>query len=160
MVTKDMIIKFYSDVEALGLKFPVAALSKATGFSKGNVSDYLNRKKEPSRNFIDSFYSVFGSSIKVPHGTLPDMAQTNVESSTVMLMEAITNLTISNRILAESNKLLAETISSERSVSSSSTSKVKGRLKNDGTAEIPLGNKGKHSEGRLKQTGSGVPVGK
>jgi hypothetical protein len=47
MITNDLIDKFYKDVTELKLRFPVAAIAKATGFSKGNVSDYLNKKKEP-----------------------------------------------------------------------------------------------------------------
>lgn len=69
MVTKDKIDRFYKDVDDLGLKFPVAAISKATGFVKGNVSDYLNKKKEPSENFLNSFYEAFKDSINVPRVT-------------------------------------------------------------------------------------------
>lgn len=65
-----MIDKFYNDVESLGLKFPVAAISEQTGFSKGNVSVYLSRKKQPSESFLKKFYAVFGKSFKnVPRGT-------------------------------------------------------------------------------------------
>lgn len=70
MLTEERISKFYEDVKVLGLKRPVAAISEATGFSKGNVSQYLNRKSPPSENFIDKFYEVFKESFKkVPHGT-------------------------------------------------------------------------------------------
>ena len=41
--------RFYKDVEALGLRFPNKTLAEATGFSKGNVSEYLGRKKVPSK---------------------------------------------------------------------------------------------------------------
>lgn len=58
-----MIDKFYSDLEALGLKNPVTSIHKATGFNKGTVSMYLNRKDEPSENFIKAFYNKFGESL-------------------------------------------------------------------------------------------------
>lgn len=63
MLTKEMIDKFYSDLEALGLKNPVTSIHKATGFNKGTVSMYLNRKDEPSENFIKAFYNKFGESL-------------------------------------------------------------------------------------------------
>lgn len=69
MLTKELIDRFYEDVEALGLKFPVAAISKATKFGKGQVSDYLKRNKEPSKNFLTAFYNAFESSINVPRAT-------------------------------------------------------------------------------------------
>lgn len=53
---------FYRQVDELGLKFPVAAIAKATGFSKGTVSDILQRKKEPSENFIKRFSEKFSRS--------------------------------------------------------------------------------------------------
>lgn len=71
MLTINDIEQFYNDVSALGLKFPVAAISKATGFSKGNVSDYLSRKKEPSENFVKVFYKkLYKGSTDVPRNTV------------------------------------------------------------------------------------------
>ena len=55
MLTKKRIDQFYKEVDSLNLKFPVAALSKATGESKGNVSKYLSRKSDPSESFIEKF---------------------------------------------------------------------------------------------------------
>jgi hypothetical protein len=46
LLQKSEIEKFYADVEALRLKFPVAAIAKATGYTKSNVSEYLSKKKE------------------------------------------------------------------------------------------------------------------
>jgi hypothetical protein len=48
--------KFIEDVGRLQLKFPVASVAKVTGESKGNVSNFLNKKKEPSDNFLRTFY--------------------------------------------------------------------------------------------------------
>lgn len=74
MITKALIDKFYEDVELLGLKFPVAAISKATNFGKGQVSDYLKKNKEPSENFITAFYQSFGKSLKnVPRASNGDL---------------------------------------------------------------------------------------
>lgn len=59
IMSRAEIDQFYKDVEALGLRFPVADISKATRFAKGQVSEYLNKKKEPSENFIRAFYKSF-----------------------------------------------------------------------------------------------------
>lgn len=75
-----MIDRFYNDLESLGLKNPVTSIHKATGFNKGTVSMYLNRKDEPSENFIKAFYNKFGESLKNANhkplqtngGVLPD----------------------------------------------------------------------------------------
>lgn len=64
MLTADQIEQFYKDVESLGLRFPGAAIRKATGFSKGNVSEYLGKKKPPSEAFLKAFYKEFSKSIK------------------------------------------------------------------------------------------------
>lgn len=59
MHTSQRISKFYDDVKNLGLKFPVATISKKMKKSKGYVSDILNKEKEPSENFLDDFYKKF-----------------------------------------------------------------------------------------------------
>lgn len=59
MLTQKQIDQFYKDVEALGLKYPVAAIAEKTGYSKGNVSSYLSKKSPPSENFINAFYNSF-----------------------------------------------------------------------------------------------------
>jgi hypothetical protein len=56
MLTQETIEKFYKDVDSLNIKKKGAAITKATGFPKSNVSEYLNRKKVPSENFIIAFY--------------------------------------------------------------------------------------------------------
>lgn len=62
MLTEKDISEFYNEVEKLGLKFPVAAISKATGYGKSNVSQYLSGKLEPSESFIGAFYKAFPKS--------------------------------------------------------------------------------------------------
>lgn len=59
MNTKRSISKFYRDLESLSLRFPVAEIVKKTGFAKGNVSEILSKKKEPSENFLYKFYQSF-----------------------------------------------------------------------------------------------------
>lgn len=75
MLTKDKIEGFYTDVEALRLKYPVAAISKATGEGKGNVSKYLNRKLEPSESFLNRFYEHFPKSSKNVSREIEDITQ-------------------------------------------------------------------------------------
>jgi hypothetical protein len=102
MITKHKIDQFYKDLDALGLKFPGAALVEATGESKGNVSKYLNRKLEPSESFLKRFYEKFPKSSK-------DVSERN--GSTIpgaeIFAQTIYNLTESNRLIAESNASLA-----------------------------------------------------
>jgi transcriptional regulator with XRE-family HTH domain len=49
-------------VKSLNLKFPVSDISKKTGYSKGNISEYLKieNKKEPSRAFLLSLCEHYG----------------------------------------------------------------------------------------------------
>jgi len=71
MLKKEDIEQFYKDVSTLGLKFPVAAISEATGQSKSNVSKYLSRNLEPSEAFLKKFYDKFPvSSKKVSRETI------------------------------------------------------------------------------------------
>lgn len=60
--SSERISTFYTDVDNLGLRFPVAELAKKLHFSKGYVSDVLNKKKEPSEDFIQTFYKKFSNS--------------------------------------------------------------------------------------------------
>jgi hypothetical protein len=85
MLTQEIIDKFYKDVESLNIKKKGAVITKATGFSKSNVSEYINKVKEPSENFIIAFYENFGdllskSSTEVLNGQreeVPPISQVN-----------------------------------------------------------------------------------
>ncbi len=66
MLTERDIEQFFKDVNSLGLKKRNAALVEATKYSKGNVSDFMRRKKPIPENFIKKFYEMFGGSLKVP----------------------------------------------------------------------------------------------
>lgn len=56
--------KFYHDVEKLGFTSPVANIAQKTGYAKGNISSILNRKLEPSEQFINKFYESFKSELE------------------------------------------------------------------------------------------------
>lgn len=64
MFTKDSIEQFYKDLESLKLKNPNKAIHEATKYNKGTISIYLNKKDEPSENFLEKFYNKFGDSLK------------------------------------------------------------------------------------------------
>lgn len=49
---------FYEDLKKLQLRFPGKELTKL-GYSKGYVSDVINKKKEPSEDFLRDFYNKF-----------------------------------------------------------------------------------------------------
>lgn len=97
---------FYKHVNSLGIKFPVAAIAKATGFSKGNVSDYLKRVKDPSENFIKKVYQAFPeSSKKVPS----EHSGGNIEKGEGgqnMTMQMLADVIKGNLELIENNKVL------------------------------------------------------
>jgi hypothetical protein len=59
MVTQEMIDQFYKDVESLNLRFPVAELHRKTGFSKGQISQVLNKALTPSEDLIKEFNKSF-----------------------------------------------------------------------------------------------------
>lgn len=105
MLTIERISKFYEDVQKLGLKRPVAVIAKTTEFSKGQVSDYLNRKKEPSENFLRVFYEKFSESIQnVPRETPPE--QIVLSGAHVTLQDHI-------NLLKEQNDFLKKELNSK-----------------------------------------------
>lgn len=59
MITQEMIDQFYKDVDALGLRFPVAELHRKTGFSKGQISQVLSKALAPSEDLIKEFNKSF-----------------------------------------------------------------------------------------------------
>lgn len=60
MLQKSQIEQFYKDVESVrDIKKLNAVIARATGYSSGNVSEYLNGKKDPSESFLNSFYEWF-----------------------------------------------------------------------------------------------------
>jgi transcriptional regulator with XRE-family HTH domain len=72
---KQLINKFYKDLELLDLRNPVSVISTRMGVSKGNVSNYLNKKLEPSIQFIEKFYEVFKGDLKKVVGMETEKAQ-------------------------------------------------------------------------------------
>lgn len=57
MIRQQDIDQFYIDLENMKLVNPGVAMMAASGLkSSGTVSDYLNKKKNPSERFIKSFY--------------------------------------------------------------------------------------------------------
>lgn len=115
MLTKELIDNFYEDVSSLKLKFPVAAIQKATGFGKGTVSQYLNKRLEPSENFIKIFYEHFSDSLKkVPRAPQEINSLMNKRfdgdgSSQGQLIEAIMTLTRNNEKVIDTNATIADT---------------------------------------------------
>jgi transcriptional regulator with XRE-family HTH domain len=118
MNTTDRIEKFYKDVEALGLKFPVAEIARKTGQGKGNVSRYLSRKLEPSETFLDAFYNAFKTSYKnVPREIQPPVRQEK-ESGLDALIQSNKDLAESNKVLAKSHERLVEILAATAGVPS------------------------------------------
>lgn len=59
MLTQETIDKFYEDLKALKLIHPIATLTERTGFSKGQISQIVNKKLLPSEAFINKFNESF-----------------------------------------------------------------------------------------------------
>lgn len=113
MLKREEIDQFYKDVLQIGLKFPVAAIADATGHSKGNVSKYLSRKLEPSEAFLKAYYEKFPKDSKnVSRETIAE-PETEYGSGdkTSQLLETINLLVKQNDKLADTNRILAEKIS-------------------------------------------------
>lgn len=111
MITKKEIDQFYIDVDKLGLKFPVAAIAEATEESKGNVSKYLSKKKEPSEKFIARFYERFPKSSKIvsrgnENGDGAEIADT--PRSAVILERILENFSESHKNFSIAYKELSE----------------------------------------------------
>lgn len=109
MLTNEQIELFFNDLQSLGLRFPVAELSRRTGMSKGNISMYLSRKLEPSENFIDKFYKEFAIELKkndiilTTVTTKPNFGETKPEPPKDDLIQTVKDQ-------AETIKNLSETI--------------------------------------------------
>jgi hypothetical protein len=70
-------------VSDLGIKFPVATVSRDLKISKGVVSEYLNGKKIPSDNFkklFENFYEVYVVDYKDMNDTTKISAQQNIQN--------------------------------------------------------------------------------
>ena len=55
--------RFLLQVNALDLRFPVAEIARRTKATKGNVSEFLNKKREPSANFLEKFAHAFSKEL-------------------------------------------------------------------------------------------------
>lgn len=112
MLRREEIERFYKDLEGLDLKFPVAAIAKATGHSKANVSKYLSRKLEPSEAFLKAFYEKVQNSGK---NVSPEVFVSHKEGESLHLAilaiaESNKGLVRANTAIAEANKILAEKV--------------------------------------------------
>lgn len=134
-ITEADIRQFYEYVEKLGLKHPVAAISKKTKYSRGNVSEVLNRVRPPSKEFILKFYKEFPkSSGNVPREINLEEAlkglqewQAGVDAGFVVLIQEIAP------ILAEANgKTISGVISQLKKDIDSETSNRLALLKKEG----------------------------
>lgn len=98
-IDKDRLDKVLATIETAKIKFPNAAIAEKTGFSKSDVSVYLNGKKPMSDNFYQTFIKHYGIVESAPL-PIPDSINQN-EVSLHSLIE-------SNRVLVETNKVLTD----------------------------------------------------
>ena len=119
--------KFIAAVNALGLKFPVAEISKRTGESKGNVSSYISLKRLASENFLEKFYDAFADELiavakdqaagsnpvqspgitgSSPSGTTEDFKVKYIQLLEAQLKEANEQLTRSQEIAKKQTEII------------------------------------------------------
>ena len=55
---------FHYALSQLKLRFPVAEIHRATGFGKGNISNYIKNKVSVSDNFLESFSNSYNIDIE------------------------------------------------------------------------------------------------
>jgi hypothetical protein len=82
--------RFLEIVNDLSLRFPIAEIHEKTGIDKGTISKVLNKKLDPSDNFLSSFSKGFG---------LPPMIYT--QSSSDNKLRLVGSQTDEERLLAE-----------------------------------------------------------
>ncbi|WP_430897710.1 MULTISPECIES: hypothetical protein [unclassified Paraflavitalea] len=112
MVSEKDIEQFYKDVESLGLKFPVASIASATGFSMPTVSQMLSKKKSPSEGLLKKFYAYFGNELKVSHETIGKYSSNKESAKENPLSGHMITMSIEERIseLLDDKKTLKESI--------------------------------------------------
>lgn len=110
MITKEQIEQFYEDVEKLGLVTPVASIAEATGWLKGNVSQYLSGKLRPSENFLNAFYSAFPKNVKnVPYETFREQEEVHSRNKEDLIFDELSKIRQSNDKLIDQQGILVET---------------------------------------------------
>jgi hypothetical protein len=107
MQTNNTIEQFYEDVKILNLNKPLTTIVRQTGFNKGSVSSYLNRKETPSQNFLQAFYKKFGKSLDdAKRGTSDALHLANKLQDTAATLKG-DDLLKALLVIAESNRVLA-----------------------------------------------------
>lgn len=64
-------------MKALNLRFPVAEIAKATGYGKGNISNYINNKKPVSDNFLKTFIETFNVVDERENDSIDNISETD-----------------------------------------------------------------------------------
>lgn len=111
MITRHTIQQFYADVEALGLKHPVADISRATGAGKGNVSNYLSGKLEPSESFLNAFYKAFKDKLPISSKKVVESSKDerlDYQAQLAKLIDVTSELSKSNASLSKTNEVQTE----------------------------------------------------
>ncbi len=72
-------------IEDLGIRFPVATISRDLGMSKGIISEYINDKKQPSKNFIERFEKQY----KINSKNYTNKETLNVTDDDIFALEVI-----------------------------------------------------------------------
>lgn len=88
-------------------KLDVAAIEKRLGYAKGRISQ-AKSKGQVTERFLKYIRSTFKDELSgIPGVTLNEPQPTYSNDGSPLSMQAIVNLTHSNKVLAESNKVLA-----------------------------------------------------
>jgi transcriptional regulator with XRE-family HTH domain len=118
-----LITKFYEDVKKLEFSNPVTDIAEGTGYAKGNISSILNKKLQPSEQFLNKFYESFKNElskvgIQEPQPTTNNIMETQdyrtkyeqlLERTNEQLSTALaTVLTISKGVETSLNKAIKD----------------------------------------------------
>jgi len=157
MITKKDIQDFYEHITELGLKFPVAAISTATGYSKGQVSEILNLKQDPTENFLKMFYEKFPKS-----SNELELKRAAIELSRIdRLIAIMESHAESIARLSKANESLAAKVGSGETGIAFSLSKDVEKVSNQGSQREVDGDKSEtHSGKKQRQKDSGGGGGK
>jgi hypothetical protein len=85
-------------IQRLGIRFPIAELSRKMKRSSGEVSAYLSNKKIMSEKFYNDFVEIFG----------PAKTETLIVTEKDKALDTISDLSRSGLVVAEANKVLAD----------------------------------------------------
>lgn len=98
---------FQDAVKSLHLRFPNAEIEKATKYSKGDISNFLNNKKPVSDSFLKTFSEAFNIDLR-EFGSTKGLKKIPPQSSEGIFETDNSRLILENEFLKQTVKDLLE----------------------------------------------------